>query len=67
MSVDWHCDEITRDIPVTPVYRTTQNVRPLLTRETGFPAKLGREFMAWIRSGEPKTMGKVADAFRTQS
>ena len=63
MAFDWHGGEITRDTPVTPDYRTTQNVRRFLTRETGLPAKLNREFMAWIRSGAPSTMGDVADEF----
>lgn len=60
MSFDWHSDAITRDTPVTPDYRTTQNVRRFLAAELGHPIKLKREDMAWIRS-EPKTMGDVAD------
>lgn len=64
MAFDWHSDAITRDTPVTERYRTTQNVRRFLTRETGLDPKLDRAFMAWIRSGEPKTMGDVADKFR---
>ena len=64
MGFDWHGGEITRETPVTPDYRTTQNVRRFLVRETGLPAKLDREFMAWIRSGTPATMGDIADEFQ---
>lgn len=60
---DWHSDPITRETPVTPDYRTTQNVRRFLRTETGKEPRLKRPFMAWIRSGEPRTMGDVADAF----
>ena len=63
MAFDWHGGDITRDTPVTPDYRTTQNVRRFLAAELGHPIKLKREDMAWIRS-EPKTMGAVADGLR---
>ncbi|MEM7210902.1 MAG: DUF6434 domain-containing protein [Pseudomonadota bacterium] len=64
MTFDWHSDDITRETPLGPDYRTTQNVRRFLTRETGLKASLNRDFMAWIRSGAPKTMGDVVDEFR---
>ncbi|MEM7061166.1 MAG: DUF6434 domain-containing protein [Pseudomonadota bacterium] len=64
MSFDWHSAPITQDTPVTPDYRTTQNVLRFLATELGHAIKLKREDMAWIRSGAPKTMGEVADGLR---
>ncbi|MEM6490814.1 MAG: DUF6434 domain-containing protein [Pseudomonadota bacterium] len=61
MGFDWHADAITRATPVTPSYRTTQNVRRFLKRACGDDFKLDRAFMAWIKDGAPKTMGDVAD------
>lgn len=61
MSFNWHSDLITRDTPVTSDYLTTQNVRRFLVAETGKPVSLPRAFMVWIRSGQPQTMGDVAD------
>ena len=58
---DWHGGRITRETPVTPGYRTTQNVRRFLAAELGREVQLSREFMTWIRSGAPATMGAVAD------
>ncbi|MGB7204898.1 MAG: DUF6434 domain-containing protein [Anderseniella sp.] len=58
---DWHCDEITRATPVTTSYRNTQNVRRFLKSQCGSRFKFDRAFMAWIKNGEPKTMGQVVD------
>ena len=58
---DWHGGRITRGTPVTASYRTTQNVRRFLATELGREIRIDREFMAWIRSGVPATMGDVAD------
>jgi hypothetical protein len=58
---DWHGGKITRETPVAPSYRTTQNVRRFLAAELGREIHVDREFMAWIRSGVPATMGDVAD------
>ena len=58
---DWHCDPITRQTPVTQYYRSTQNVRRFLIAQCGQGFKFDRPFMAWIRDGEDKTMGNVAD------
>ncbi|WP_299871347.1 DUF6434 domain-containing protein [uncultured Cocleimonas sp.] len=57
---DWHSDQITTDTPVTDSYRNTQNVRRFLTEVCGLGFKFNRSFMAWIKNGEPKTMGDVA-------
>lgn len=58
---DWHKDPIGRDTPVDARYRSTQNVRRFLTAQCAGAITLPRPFMAWIRNGQPKTMGDVAD------
>ena len=60
-SFDWHAAPITRETPVTPGYRNTQNVRRFLKSQCGDDFRFDRSFMAWIRNGSPKTMGDVAD------
>jgi hypothetical protein len=57
---DWHSDKITAETPVTSTYRNTQNVRRFLKEACGSEFSFNREFMAWIKNGEPKTMGEVA-------
>lgn len=61
MKFDWHADAITRATRVDETYRNTQNVRRFLTRECGEAFRFDRAFMAWIKNGEPKSMGQVAD------
>ena len=61
---DWHSDLITAETPVTEHYRNTQNVRRFLTASCGPGFKFDRAFMAWIRNGDPKTMGEVASEWR---
>jgi len=58
---DWHCDPIFRTTPVTSTYKNTQNVRRFLIEECGENFRFDRSFMAWIKNGEAKTMGDVAD------
>jgi uncharacterized protein DUF6434 len=55
---DWHSGAITRATPVTPSYRSTQNVRRFLHAECG--VKFDRPFMHSSCSGSErhaKTMG----------
>jgi hypothetical protein len=61
MKFDWHADEISRATPLDGNYKSTQNVRRFLRSQCGDAFKFDRPFMAWIRSGVPKTMGDVAD------
>ncbi len=61
MHFDWHADPIQRDTPVTARYKSTQNVRRFLLAQCGDGFRFDRAFMAWIRNGEAKTMGDVAD------
>ena len=61
MAFDWHGGTITRETPLDPAYRNTQNVRRFLKAECGDEFKFDRPFMAWIKSGVPRTMGDVAD------
>ena len=57
---DWHSDKITKDTKITETYRNTQNVRRYLKAICGPDFKFNREFMAWIKNKEPKTMDDVA-------
>ena len=59
-SFDWHSNKISADMPVTDTYKNTQNVRRFLKASCGSDFKFNREFMDWIKNGEPKTMGEVA-------
>jgi len=61
---DWHADEITRGTPVTPTYRSTQNVRRFFRAQCGAAFKFDRAFMAWMKSGAPRDMGEAADTWR---
>ena len=61
---DWHGGAITRATPVTPSYRSTQNVRRFLDAECGAGFKFDRPFMQSIEDGTPKTMGAVAVEWR---
>ncbi|MEM7171201.1 MAG: DUF6434 domain-containing protein [Pseudomonadota bacterium] len=58
---DWHSDPITRSTPVTENYKNTQNVRRFLRAHWGNAFKFDRPFMAWIKNGNDKTMGDVAN------
>lgn len=58
---DWHSDKVDRATPVTENYKSTQNVRRFLKSQCGADFKFDRTFMEWIRSGQPGTMGDVAD------
>lgn len=56
---DWHSDTITQETQVTATYRYTQNVRRFLRNYCGADFKFDRNFMAWIKNAEAKTMGDV--------
>mgnify|MGYP003352306318 CR=1 FL=1 len=57
---DWHSDPIDGDPPVDATYRNTQNVRRFLRAACGNDFKFDRSFMAWMKDGQPKTMGEAA-------
>lgn len=61
MAFDWHGDAITRATVVDDGYKNTQNVRRFLLQECGAHFAFDRPLMAWIRNGQTKTMGDVAD------
>jgi len=61
---DWHSDEITINTPVTASYRNTQNVRRFMKKNCGDHFKFNREFMTWVKNGEPKTMGDVVQEWQ---
>lgn len=66
MAFDWHSAPLTRSTVVDATYRSTQNVRRFLAQECGRAVPLDRGFTAWIRDGQPKTLGDVADRWRQQ-
>ena len=67
MFFDWHSGPITRTTPLDKHYRNTQKVRQFLIGECGESFKFDRVFMAWIKSGEPLTMGDVADKWNRRN
>lgn len=58
---DWHSRTLTRDTPVNATYKNTQNVRRFLKSQCGDGFKFDRPFMQWIKNGQSKTLGDVAD------
>ena len=58
---DWHGGSITRTTAIDAAYRNTQNVRRFLLNVCGPEFTFDRNLMAWIRAGNPKTVGDVAD------
>jgi len=54
-------DVIDRTKLVTDSYKNTQGVRRFLTAQCGPNFKFDRAFMAWIKDGNLKTTGDVAD------
>ncbi|MEG5932846.1 DUF6434 domain-containing protein [Enterobacter hormaechei] len=67
MKFDWHSAVLTRDTFVDPSYKNTQNVRRFMREECGEAFRFDREFIAWIRNGEPKTLGDVVDEWKQRS
>ena len=63
---DWHIDPIDRRTPATDSYKSTQRVRRFLMAQCGPKFKFDRAFMAWIKDGNLKTMGDVADEWTRQ-
>ena len=60
-SFDWHSGRITRATAATGSYRNTQNARRFFKSQCGDDFTFDRDFMAWMKSGEAKTMGQAAD------
>ncbi|MEH6631439.1 MAG: DUF6434 domain-containing protein [Halopseudomonas aestusnigri] len=58
---DWHSSPLTRETVITDRYKNTQNVRRFMKKECGEDFKFNRPFMAWIKGGNPKIMGDIAD------
>lgn len=64
MHFDWHSGHIVRTTLVDTAYKNTQNVRRFLEQECGPEFTFSRDFMAWIKDGQTKTMGDVANEWR---
>lgn len=67
MDFDWHSGSITRATPVTPRYKNTQNVRRFMLEHCGPAFKFDRPIMAWIRNGQPKTLGDVVQEWQRRN
>lgn len=67
MDFDWHSGSITRATPVTSRYKNTQNVRRFMLEHCGPGFKFDRPFMAWIRNGQPKTLGDVVQEWQRRN
>ncbi|WP_218044887.1 DUF6434 domain-containing protein [Kiloniella majae] len=67
LNIDWHSAVLTRETPITKNYKHTQNVRRFMKSECGDLFKFNRAFMSWIKNGEPKTLGDVADHWLAQN
>jgi hypothetical protein len=61
---DWHSDPITRATPITPTYRSTQNVRRFFKVQCGDHYKFDRFFMAWMKAAAGKTMGDAVEEWK---
>ena len=58
---DWHTDPIDCNTPLTDNYKSKQRVRRFLIAQCGPKFKFDRAFLAWIKDGNPKTLGDAAD------
>ncbi|ELV3390432.1 hypothetical protein SGI62_004353 [Enterobacter hormaechei] len=67
MKFDWHSALLTRNTVVDPSYKNTQNVRRFMRAEYGEAFRFDWEFIAWIRNGEPKTLGDVVNEWKQRS
>lgn len=67
MKFDWHGALLTRNTVVDLHYKNTQNVRRFMMKECGDAFRFDREFMEWIRNGEPKTLGDVVNEWKRRS
>lgn len=63
---DWHSAELSRETALNTDYKTTQNVRRFLLTQCGDDFKLDRPFIKWIKDGNPKTLGDIADAWNNR-
>ncbi len=66
MDFNWHSDPITRSTAVCAGYKNTQNVRRFMVEQCGVGFRFDRSFMAWVRNGLPKSMGKVVDEWKAR-
>ena len=57
----WHADTIDRATRVTESYKSSRRVRRFLIAQCGAYFMFDCGFMAWIKDGNPKVMGVVAD------
>ncbi|MCR3693353.1 DUF6434 domain-containing protein [Citrobacter freundii] len=62
--MNWHSALLTRDTVVDLSYNNTQNVRRFMKAECSKAFRFDREFIAWVRNGEPKTLGYVVNEWK---
>ena len=61
---DWHTDPVDCNTPLTDNYKSKQRVRRFLIAQYGPKLKFDRAFLAWIKDGNLKTLGDVADEWK---
>jgi hypothetical protein len=64
MAFDWHGGDIHDATLITPHYRSTQNVRRYFKERCGEQFRFDRDFMAWMKTAEGKTMGDAVKEWR---
>lgn len=57
---DWHGGIIEATTPVDQHYRNTQNARRFFLNACGASFTFDRDFMAYLKNGQAKTMGEAA-------
>ena len=60
---NYHTHTMDRATRVTESYKSSQRVLRFLIAQCGADFKFDRGFMAWIKDGNPKVMGDVADVW----
>ncbi len=61
---DWHSGEIDLSTPIDRDYKNTQNVRRFFIENCGPGFKFDRDFMAYLKSGDAKTMAHAVDEWQ---
>lgn len=61
---DWHGGLIQPGTQLDHAYRNTQNVRRFFTDACGPAFKFDRDFMAYLKDGNAKTMGEAAEEWK---
>ncbi|MCU1715547.1 DUF6434 domain-containing protein [Pseudomonas sp. 5P_3.1_Bac2] len=66
MPLDWHKAPLSHATALDTGYKNTQNVRRFMRLHCGAEFKFDRAFMAWIASGQPRTLGDMVEHWLQQ-